>query len=132
MLNKRALQLTKSGPMRLPVLGSVIQLQRANPHYAHVALAKLATKYGDVMSFGFGMQFAGKNLMENLFKFSYSFIYTLFLVVFSSFEAMKSIFQRVDTNSNRFEFPYVYDRNYGKNLGENSLTFDNSDTVCNV
>lgn len=49
------------GPLRLPVLGSVIQILRANPHYPHLALSKLAEKYGDVMSLGFGMHSAGKN-----------------------------------------------------------------------
>ncbi|KAJ6628995.1 hypothetical protein Bhyg_15826, partial [Pseudolycoriella hygida] len=58
-------------------------------------MEQLARKYGDLMTFGFGMHTA---------------------VVASSFESMKTIFQRADTNSNRFEFPYVPDRNYGKNL----------------
>lgn len=41
-----------------------------------------------------------------------------FEVAVSSFEAMKDTLQRIDTNSYRFEFPYVLDRNYGKNLGD--------------
>lgn len=41
----------------------------------------------------------------------------------SSYEAMKDVFKRHDTNSSRFEFPYVADRNYGKNLGEKRYPF---------
>lgn len=48
------------GPTRLPVLGSVIQLSRANPVYPHIALTKFAEKYGDIMSFGWGSSTAGK------------------------------------------------------------------------
>lgn len=47
--------------MRLPVLGSAIQLQLANPDYPHLSMAKLAERYGDVMSFGFGTHIAGNN-----------------------------------------------------------------------
>lgn len=56
--------------MRLPVLGSAIQLHRANPHYPHLALSKLAEKYGDIMSFGFGMHTAGN--APCLFTFIYA------------------------------------------------------------
>lgn len=41
------------------MLGSVIQLRLADSHHPHLALSKLAEKYGDVMSFGFGMHTAG-------------------------------------------------------------------------
>lgn len=101
--------------MQLPVLGSVIQLHRADSRYPHVAMAKLAQTYGDIMSFGFGMQTAG----TNLFSITLWQLIIKFLVVCSSFESMKNIFQRVDANSHRYEFPYVFDRNYGKNLGKN-------------
>ncbi|KAG4071346.1 hypothetical protein HA402_004050 [Bradysia odoriphaga] len=95
-LRRKRNNLLPPGPMRLPVLGSVIQLQLADSVYPHLALSKLAEKYGDVMSFGFGMHTA---------------------VIVSSFEAMQDVFKCIETNSYRFEFPYVSDRNYGKNLG---------------
>lgn len=49
------------GPIRLPVLGSLIQLHQAHPVYSHLALAKLSEKYGDIMSFGYGMHTAGES-----------------------------------------------------------------------
>ena len=49
------------GPLRLPFLGSAIQLHLANPRFPHLAVTKLAEKYGDIMTFGFGMHTAGKN-----------------------------------------------------------------------
>lgn len=52
------------GPLRLPVLGSLIQLHLASK-LPHLALAKIADKYGDMFSFGFGSKLAGK-----LFKLS--------------------------------------------------------------
>lgn len=55
------------GPLRLPVLGSTIQLHLANSKLPHLALAKIADKYGDMFSFGFGSKLAGKflKLSEN-------------------------------------------------------------------
>ncbi|KAJ6646619.1 Cytochrome P450 2J4 [Pseudolycoriella hygida] len=84
------------GPIRIPVLGSVLTLYRLNPTYPHLALAKLAQAYGDIVTFGFGMQTA---------------------VAVSSYEAMKDLFKLQDTNLSRHQFSFVSDRNYGQNLG---------------
>lgn len=64
MLNEGGTYQCVLGPMRLPVLGSVIQLHRANPQSPHMALTKLAEKYGDIMSFGLGMHTAGKTYQQ--------------------------------------------------------------------
>lgn len=48
----------------LPVLGSAIQIYRADPKYPHKALAKFAEIYGDIISFGFGMKTAGKIVFQ--------------------------------------------------------------------
>ncbi len=105
----------------LPVLGSAIQIYRANPKHPHLALAKLAETYGDIFSFGFGMQTAGKKVYlyghneHRLLKFYLHFL----TVVVSSPDTMRELFKLHDTNASRFEFSFVNDRNYGKNLGEN-------------
>lgn len=49
----------------------------------------------------------------------------MFKVVVSSFEVMQEVFKSIETNSRRFEFPYVFDRNYGKNLGKKDKLFLN-------
>jgi len=56
----------------------------------------VASKYGDIMSFGLGMHTA---------------------VLVSSYESMKEVLKLHDTNLSRYEFAFVNDRNYGKNLG---------------
>lgn len=84
------------GPIRFPVLGSVIQIYHANPLFPHLAFSKLAKKYGDIMTLGFG---------------------TYTAVVISSYELLQEVFKKIETSSTRFKFPYVTDRNYGKNLG---------------
>lgn len=47
-----------------------------------------------------------------------------FKVVVSSYEVMLDVFKSIDTNFRRFEFPYIIDRNYGKNLGKNEKRFN--------
>ncbi|XP_037042572.1 cytochrome P450 2J6-like [Bradysia coprophila] len=84
------------GPLRLPVLGSAIQLYLSHPTVPHLALSNLAAKYGEIFSFGFGSQLA---------------------VAVSSYEAFREIFRLDDTNRRRYLIPSVEDRNYGKNLG---------------
>lgn len=84
------------GPLRLPVLGSTIQLHLANSKLPHLAFAKIADKYGDMFSFGFGYKLG---------------------VVVSSYEGMHEIFKLYETNISRYSLPFVEDRNYGKNLG---------------
>ncbi|XP_037042570.1 cytochrome P450 2J6-like [Bradysia coprophila] len=84
------------GPLRLPVLGSAIQLYLSHPTVPHLALSNLAAKYGEIFSFGFGSQLA---------------------VAVSSYEALREIFRLDDTNRRRYLVPFVEDRNYGKNLG---------------
>lgn len=70
--------MTYLGPMRLPVLGSVIHLYRANPNYPHLAMAKLSQKYGDIMSVGFGMHTAGNNKPERWFTNDFAFLFLIF------------------------------------------------------
>ncbi|XP_037052143.1 farnesoate epoxidase-like [Bradysia coprophila] len=84
------------GPLRLPVLGSIIQLYLANPKFPHLAFSKISEKYGDIFSFGFGSKLAA---------------------VVSSYEGMHEIFKLNETNHSRYKMPFVEDRNYGKNLG---------------
>lgn len=59
-------------------------------------MAKLAKKYGNVMGFGFGVHYA---------------------VLLSGYEEMKDILKRPETCDSRFQFSYVEDRNFNKNLG---------------
>lgn len=46
------------GPIQLPFIGSMVQLSLADPN-PPVAMAKLAKKYGDVMSLKVGQMDAG-------------------------------------------------------------------------
>jgi len=64
--------------------------------YPHLALAKMAQKYGNIMGLGFG---------------------SIYTVVVSGYEEMKEIFTKQETYD-RYPLPFVADRSFHKNLGK--------------
>jgi len=64
--------------------------------YPYRQLIGLSRKYGDLMSLGFGVHYA---------------------VVISSYEIMKDVLKRPETNMDRFSFQFTQHRTNDKNLG---------------
>ncbi len=78
-------------------MGNVVEISLADAKYPHIALSKLAKKYGPVMGLGFGSTYS---------------------VVISGYEEMKDLLKRPELNEQRFAFPYVEDRNFNEKLGK--------------
>lgn len=79
------------GPLRLPVLGSVLQMAWQDK-MPHLALSKLSQRYGDVMSFGLGVHNA---------------------VVISSYKLIREVSNSLDLIP-RYALPFIEDRNFGR------------------
>jgi len=77
-------------------------MRLANAKYPHLALAKMAKKYGNIMGLGFGSTYS---------------------VVISGYEELREIFKKSETCEARFEFPYVKDRSFNKSLGKEIIKY---------
>lgn len=70
---------------------------------------------------------SGRHFCDLLFLYDCLYV----LVIVSSYEAMKDLFKLHDTSASRFEFAFVPDRNYGKNLGKKRYIYNDQDCDIN-
>jgi len=89
-----------AGPIIWPYIGNVLELAAADLKYPHLALAKLAKKYGNIVGFGFGPRYS---------------------VLLSGYEEMKEILKKPEVCEFRFVSAGVQDRSFNQNLGNNLI-----------
>ncbi|XP_021950528.2 methyl farnesoate epoxidase [Folsomia candida] len=83
------------GPPKWPLIGNIVEMALADSKYPHLAMVKLAAKYGDLMSVKVGVHDA---------------------CVITSYEAYKEICTK-EPAQGRYIFPFVTDRAFHKVLG---------------
>ncbi|ODM89460.1 Methyl farnesoate epoxidase [Orchesella cincta] len=83
------------GPLRLPIVGNLIQLAWINSKEPHTAFTKLSQTYGDIMSIQLG---------------------SVSSVVLNSFDLMQEYLSKAEF-SDRYFLGWLVERTYGKRLG---------------
>jgi len=89
--------LSLAGPIIWPLIGNVLELAATDLKYPHLALVKLAKKYGNIVGFGFGSQYS---------------------VLLSGYEEMKELLRKPELCEFRFVPSGLQDRNLNQNLGK--------------
>jgi len=88
------------GPTIWPIIGNVFEIMAADRVYPHLGLAKMAKKYGNIMSIGFG---------------------STYCVILSGYEEMMDLLKRTELTLDRLRHPYADERSFNKRLGNPSL-----------
>jgi len=103
--------LSHAGPIIWPLIGNALELAATDLKCPHLALAKLAKKYGNIVGFGFGPQYS---------------------VLLSGYEDMKKILKKPELCEFRFISPGVQDRSFNQNLGKHELLTSFSIQIFNT